>query len=101
MNERIKELAEQARYDSRNEKHYLERVHNREITLDEYQEIYDKKFAELIVKECMSMSDELKAQYLSHRKGTMDFDEKNIYAEGEAACDTLKYKMKKHFGVEE
>ena len=37
MNERIEELAEQARYDYRNEKHHLERVHNREITLDEYQ----------------------------------------------------------------
>jgi len=60
-----------------------------------------EKFAELIVKECMTMSDELKAQYLTSRKSTMDFDEKNIYAEGEAACDTLRYKMKKHFGVEE
>ena len=59
------------------------------------------KFAELIVKECMTMSDELRAQYLTSRKSTMDFDEKNIYAEGEAACDVLKYKMKKHFGVEE
>jgi hypothetical protein len=58
-------------------------------------------FAELIVKECVSMSDELKAQYLTSRKSTMDFDEKNIYAEGEAACDILRYKMKKHFGVEE
>jgi len=66
-----------------------------------YNIIWEEKFAELIVKECMSMSDDLKAQYLGHRKGTMDFDEKNIYAEGEAVCDTLKYKMKKHFGVEE
>ena len=63
---------------------------------------FDKqKFAELIVRECMTMSDELKAQYLTSRKSTMDFDEKSIYAEGEAACDVLKYKMKKHFGVEE
>jgi len=60
-----------------------------------------KKFAELIVQECMAMSDELKTQYFTSRKSTMDFDEKNIYAEGEAACDVLKYKMKKHFGVEE
>ena len=52
MNQRIRELARQARYDSKNEKHYLERVHNREITLDEYQEIYDKKFSELIIREC-------------------------------------------------
>ena len=60
-----------------------------------------EQLAHLIVRECMAMSDELKAQYLTSRKSTMDFDEKNIYAEGEAACDVLKYKMKKHFGVEE
>jgi hypothetical protein len=88
MNERIRELAKQA---------------------DDYERklgkgigpTRDEKFTELIVRECMTMSDELKAQYLTSRKSTMDFDEKNIYAEGEAACDILRYKMKKHFGVEE
>jgi hypothetical protein len=88
MNERIKQLMDQAGID-------VEAVEN----LGEMPTAI--KFAELIVKECMTMSDELKAQYLTSRKSTMDFDEKNIYAEGEAACDVLKYKMKKHFGVEE
>lgn len=90
MNERIKELAEQA-------------------GLAEAADVRDgyiypagmKKFAELIVKECMSMSDKLKAEYLGHRKSTSDFSEKNIYAEGEAACNVLQHRMKKHFGVEE
>lgn len=59
-----------------------------------------EKFAELIVRECMTMSSELKAEYLRDRKQETDFSVKNIYAEGEAACDTLKYRMKKHFGVE-
>jgi S-adenosylmethionine:diacylglycerol 3-amino-3-carboxypropyl transferase len=91
MNERINELEDQA-----------SQYASRETTdLDEWEFIFRKKFAELIVKECMTMSDELKAQYLTSRKSTMDFDEKNIYAEGEAACDVLKYKMKKHFGVEQ
>jgi hypothetical protein len=85
MNERIQELIKQSGYDSR----YCS------------EDFDPEKFAELIVRECMTMSDELKAQYLTSRKSTMDFDEKNIYAEGEAACDVLKYKMKKHFGVEE
>ena len=58
------------------------------------------RFAELIVKESMTMCDELKAQYFTWQKGTMDFDEKNIYAEGGAACNVIKNKMKKHFGVE-
>jgi hypothetical protein len=69
--------------------------------MDDYAKQAIERFAELIVKECMTMSDELKAQYLTSRKSTMDFDEKNIYAEGEAACYVLKYKMKKHFGVKE
>jgi hypothetical protein len=59
------------------------------------------KFAELIVRECMTMCDTVSADYLKHRKGAFDFQDKNIYAEGEAACDIIKYKMKKHFGVEE
>jgi len=59
------------------------------------------KFAELIVKECMSMCDETQANYLKHRKATIDFDEKNIFAEGEAASHVIKYKMKKHFGIED
>jgi S-adenosylmethionine:diacylglycerol 3-amino-3-carboxypropyl transferase len=101
MNERIKELAVQARNYALDEKRIYERMHNTEQCMEEYREVYNEKFAELIVRECMSMSDELKAQYLTSRKSTMDFDEKNIYAEGEAACDILRYKMKKHFGVEE
>jgi hypothetical protein len=59
-----------------------------------------EKFAELIVEECMTMCDTVSADYLKHRKGAFDFQDKNIYAEGEAACDIIKYKMKKHFGVE-
>ena len=60
-----------------------------------------EKFAELIVGECMTMCDETRADYFKHRKAADDFTDKNIYAEGEAASDIIKYKMKKHFGVEE
>ena len=58
------------------------------------------KFAESIVRECMSFCDETRSAYLKHRKASDDFTDKNIYAEGEAASDIIKYKMKKHFGVE-
>jgi hypothetical protein len=92
MNERIKELELEAAYGVIDP--------NGPFTPEEFNN-FTAKFAELIVGKCMSMSDELKAQYLTSRKSTMDFDEKNIYAEGEAACDILRYKMKKHFGVEE
>ena len=89
MNEQIQRLAEQAGlYDEKTP----EEVPGFTACFE--------KFAELFVIESIAMCDELKAQYLTSRKSTMDFDEKHIYAEGEAACDIIKYKMKKHFGVE-
>lgn len=88
MNERIRELAEQCGFRSNPD------IYDRNQSFD------IPKFAELIVRECMMMSDELQAQYLKGRKSAIDFNEKNIYAEAEVACDVLKYKMKKHFGVE-
>jgi hypothetical protein len=100
MNERIKELAVQARNYALDEKRIYERMHNTEQCMEEYREVYNEKFAELIVEECMTMCDTVSADYLKHRKGAFDFQDKNIYAEGEAACDIIKYKMKKHFGVE-
>ena len=92
MNERIRELARQARYDSKNEKHYLERIHNREITLDEYQEIYDKKFVELIVRECAKA---IADDDLEKDCGTFLMDS---WAKGMRYSAHL---IKEHFGVEE
>ena len=89
MNEQIKQLAEQAGADIWGDK----------VAASQYFDI--EKFAELIVQECVEMCDNVSADYLKHRKGAFDFQDKNIYAEGEAACDIIKYKMKKHFGVEE
>jgi hypothetical protein len=59
------------------------------------------KFAELIVAECMTMCDNVSADYFKHRKAADDFQDKNIYAEGESACDEVRCEIKKHFGVEE
>lgn len=86
MDERIQELAHQARYDSRNDKHYLERVHNREITLDEYQEIYDKKFAELIIEECIVIM-------------SREIDERESKEKNRTISDMMDL-LERHFGVE-
>lgn len=86
MNERIKELMDQAGID-------VEAVEN----LGEMPTAL--KFAELLIQECIAICDTEKADYAKNRKGAWDFEEKNIYAEGEAACDTIKYKMKHRFGV--
>jgi geranylgeranyl pyrophosphate synthase len=52
MNERIRQLAAQARSLGNDEALYLERVHNRTYTIDEVNEIHYQKFAQLIVAEC-------------------------------------------------
>ena len=88
MSERIKQLMDQAGID-------VEAVEN----LGEMPTAL--KFAELIVQECMTMCDNVSADYFKHRKAAYDFQDKNIYAEGESACDEVRYKIKKHFGVEE
>ena len=99
MNERIRELAEQAeRYTNDT---VDERVYNRDFTFGDIDEVYNTKFAELIVRECLSICDKEKSGYNKCRKDTLDFDEKNIYAEGEIAANTIKFKIKKHFGMYE
>ena len=95
MNERIFELAKQAdliQWDT---------LSSGARTPDHESVVKARKFAELIVQDCMTMCSELQSQYLTSRKSTVDFDEKAIYAEGESACDILRHKMKSKFGVEE
>ena len=53
MNQRIKELAEQAERLVKDELAHLERIHNRLYSFTEGREIYNQKFAELIVRECL------------------------------------------------
>jgi hypothetical protein len=59
-----------------------------------------EKFSELIVKECMAMCDETQAVYSKHRLASLNFTDKNRYAAGEQAADTIYSKIKQHFGVE-
>ncbi len=53
MNERIKELAGQARNYALDEKRIYERMNNTEQCMEEYREVYNKKFAELLIEECI------------------------------------------------
>ena len=52
MNERIRELAEQAKKYALDE---MIKITDRDEALKIYSDCYDTKFAELIVRECMSM----------------------------------------------
>ena len=86
MNERIKELALQARNYALDEKRIYERIHNTEQCMEEYREVYNKKFAELIVEECRYVMD--------CNKGS---DQNPAWNQ---ALSETSLKIKQHFGVE-
>ena len=85
MNERIRELAEQAR------KYAFEKVENSldptEWSTKYYNEMFDKKFAELIVRECADICMEMAAKCAG------------LEGDGALAKDCA-YWIKKDFGVE-
>ncbi len=82
MNERILELAIEARKYA-------------ESKPDIYQVAYDKKFAELIVRECMDIATEQAEKTKRHIKSPGDRHESRVHG----ALDVLSAIMK-HFGVE-
>ena len=88
MNERIRELAEQAGFQS-----YIT-THEEDVAMFE-------KFAELIAKDCIDICTETQSEYHKLRIGSDDFTDKLLYCEGETSADRIKYKLKKHFGVSE
>jgi hypothetical protein len=94
MNELIKEFAKQAN---------IEFTYDpTEVPTRAFVECWEEdleKFVHLIIQECMNMCDAEKADYTKYRKNAWDREEKEIYAEGEAACDTLKHRMKREFEV--
>jgi hypothetical protein len=105
MNEqRIEELAKQARAWAETAfKHQHEKFTSHWDNPVGYTvtHFFEQKFAELIVKECLSMCDETQAVYYKHRLASLNFTDKNRYAAGETAADTIYTKIKLHFGVEE
>jgi predicted ABC-class ATPase len=93
MNERILELARVAEQLADDELAHLERVHNRLYSFTEGREIYNKKFAELIVRECLAKAEEEAELYrgFSHLGG----------AEYAKVMYNYQLLLKEHFGVEE
>ena len=83
MNERIKQLALQAMTATTNKFSA-----DREWSADEWRDFYDTKFAELIVRECAKVCDDLDIDDW----GDKSFDDGTYY------CSRA---IKQHFGVEE
>lgn len=59
-----------------------------------------EKFAELIVRKCLSDCEAVKEQFYNGVIATTDVELKNRFAEAEAACDMIKTKIEMRFGVE-
>lgn len=81
MNPRIQELAEQAERLARDELSHLERVHNRLYSPTEDREIYNEKFALLIIQECANLFE-------------VEWGEEKLTG------NDVGYVVKKHFGVQ-
>lgn len=56
-------------------------------------------FAQEIIQDFLSICEAERDGYLKLRKSSFDFEDKNIYAEGESACDRIRIMTKRHFGV--
>jgi hypothetical protein len=76
MNERIRELAEQAKQSALDA---MIKIADKEQALKVYSETYDTKFAELIVRECAEVGSKF----------------------SQAHPLDIQYQIKRHFGVEE
>ena len=88
MNERIRELTEQAGYTKGHHDEY-----GRLTVMPEFNK---EKFAELIVRECVSITDEL-----VNRSVDGSWTSNELYTDYNGALFEVKRRIEEHFGVEE
>ena len=94
MNERIKQLAEQAT-EYATTRHPL----SNHIVLSINSEKFEEKFAELIISECAALA-KSKSEYIQ----SMETDDRGDQMQIQSLAwqfEEFGYKIKKHFGVEE
>jgi len=85
MNERIRELALQAKQSALDA---MIKITDKEQALKIYSELYDTKFAELIIQECMQACINMGNEY-------------EIKSAGQYQAEMFAFAIKKHFGVTE
>lgn len=102
MNERIRELKEQAfnfvaKQNMCKKEYFWENIrHNPEL-----QDSVDAKFAELLIAKCLSATDNVQEMFFNAGLVAKDPTETLRYREAEAACFMVKNKIKLMFGIEE
>lgn len=93
MNERIQDIATQAWKKTSDEVAYLNRIHNRSLGHDETMDIFEIKFAELIVRECAKFA----YRYTSDVENVKEYNDVGW----DCLPGDLRAEMKQHFGIEE
>lgn len=88
MNERIRELAQQAGFDSVSM-----------VAFDIEQDL--EKFAELVIAKCLSATDNIQEMFFNAGLVAKDPTETLRYQEAETACFMVKNKIQLMFGIEE
>ena len=91
MKQRIEELVNQSKFFANDERRYLERVHNREYSQDEWQDICFEKFANLIIRECVSTLNDMHLW--------QSVNNQNYPGVWHDAVDQSIDTIKEHFGV--
>jgi hypothetical protein len=94
MNERIKELAEQATS-------IVESPPNREGWTSSYAYFDKEKFAELIVRECIELAMNERLRYSSSYDKQADWAKQLMMLHCATSMDNYKILLQEHFGVEE
>jgi hypothetical protein len=102
MNERIRLLSEQAHRSTADELAHLQRVHNRTYDLNESAAIYNEKFAELIVQECIAQCEQVATAADAKSKSKFVTDDGRMLHEGMwGGAKNCSGQIKQHFGVRE
>lgn len=94
MNKRIRELAEQAKQFA-NET-VDEKVYNRDFTFGNIDDVYNTKFAELIVQECMKVMIDNAPFRWPYGPPEKEWDK----AHHRGIMDSVRH-VREHFGIEE
>jgi hypothetical protein len=102
MNEQIRLLSEQAHRSTADELAHLQRVHNRTYDLNESAAIYNEKFAELIVQECIAQCEQVATAADAKSKSKFVTDDGRMLHEGMwGGAKNCSGQIKQHFGVAE
>jgi hypothetical protein len=100
MNERIQQLAEQAKQYMTEQVTFFFLERNKELTYNETANIFEQKFAELIVEECISQ-----ARTQMHNDDEIASEEDPLMLKLSLASnfgvESAVEAIQKHFGVEE